>query len=208
MDGAGGTSRWILGRFLLRGLNTQRSCPADASTGCCLIGQPASWSKALWATNPVLTKFEPDKLRLRSFGVRDRARYRVGGSENDGAFLMASLPRQHHCIHEVRVYGRTQVDQISILSSGIAGPAADLQRLGLRLTADISVFSPPVCLHDIDLTNVRVSDALEPKVAEVLRGNGPSLHSVRLLRDQLSPESARTLLLALVTHERLKDLTV
>lgn len=208
--------RWSLER-LLRGLSTERSCSADAFTECWLIDELASWNKALRATRLVLTEFEPSKLCLRSYDDRDEygARYRGGGNENDGAFLMAWLPRQHQCIHEVLVYDRTHFERLSFVSSFIVGPAPNLRRVVLHPryrhepeSGFLEAFGPPQCLRELDLTNVSVSDGLAPKVADVLRGNAPTLHSVKLIGNQLSPESAGTLLLALVACERLKNLTL
>uniref|UniRef100_A0A1E1XDG9 Ran gtpase-activating protein n=1 Tax=Amblyomma aureolatum TaxID=187763 RepID=A0A1E1XDG9_9ACAR len=205
--------RWSLER-LLRGLSTERSCSADSFTDCWLVDQLASWNKALRATRLVLTEFEPGKLCLRSYDDRDDygARYRGGGNENDGAFLLAWLPRHHQCIHEVLVYDRTQFERLSFVSSFIVGPAPNLRRVVLhpryRLEPEsgfLEAFGPPQCLRELDLTNVNVSDGLAPKVADVLRGNAPTLRSVKLVGNQLSPESAGTLLLALVACERLKD---
>lgn len=206
--------RWSLER-LLRGLSTERSCSANAFTGCWLIDQLASWNKALRATRLVLTEFKPGKLRLRSYDDRDEygARYRGGGNENDGAFLMAWLPRQHQCINEVLVYDRAHFERLSFVSSIIVGPAPNLRRVVLhphyRLEPEsgfLEAFGPPQCLRELDLTNVNISDGLAQKVADVLRVNAPTLHSVKLVGNQLSPESAGTLLLALVACERLKNL--
>ncbi|XP_077513897.1 uncharacterized protein LOC144124857 [Amblyomma americanum] len=208
--------RWSLER-LLRGLSTERSCSADAFSDCWLIDQLASWNKALRPTRLVLTEFEPGKLCLRSYDDGDDygARYRGGGNENDGAFLMAWLPRQHQCIHEVLVYDRTHFERLSFVSSFIVGPAPNLRRVVVqpryRLDPEsgfLEAFGPPQCLRELDLTNVNVSDVLAPKVAEVLRGNAPTLRGVILVGNQLSPESAGTLLLALVGCEGLKNLTL
>ncbi|KAK8771199.1 hypothetical protein V5799_025558 [Amblyomma americanum] len=51
-------------------------------------------------------------------------------------------------------------------------------------------------------------DALAPQVADVLRGNGRTLHSVKLIGNHLSRETASTLLLALVLCERLEELAL
>lgn len=209
--------RWSLER-LLRGLSTERACSADAFTECWLIEHIASWNQALRPARLVLTEFEPGKLCLRSYDDRDGfgARYRGGsGNENDGAFLMAWLPRQHFCIHEVRVHDRMHVERLSFVASFIVGPAPNLHRVVLRPryrlepeSGFLEAFGPPQCLRDLDLSNVHVSDSIAPKVAEVLRGNSSTLHSVTLVGNQLSPEAAGTLLLALVACERLRDLSL
>lgn len=209
--------RWSLER-LLRGLSTERACSADAFTECWLIDEIASWNQALRPARLVLTEFEPGKLCLRSYDDRDGfgAMYRGGsGNENDGAFLMAWLPRQHFCIHEVRVHDRTHVERLSFVASFIVGPAPNLHRvvLGPRYRLDpeggvLDAFGPPQCLRDLTLSNVRITDSLAPKVAEVLRGNASTLHTVALVGNHLSPEAACTLLLALVSCERLRELSL
>lgn len=208
--------RWSLER-LLRGLNTERACSADTSTECWLIDDLASWNQALRPARLVLTEFEPGKLCLRSYDDRDDfgARFRNGGNENDGAFLMAWLPRQHLCIHEVRVHDRVHVERLSFVASFIVGPAPNLQRVVVRpryrLEPEcglLDAFGPPQCLRDLELSYVHIGDSLAPKVAEVLRANAASLATVKLVGNQLSPESAATLLLALVACRRLTELSL
>uniref|UniRef100_A0A224Z5Z1 Protein nlrc3 n=1 Tax=Rhipicephalus zambeziensis TaxID=60191 RepID=A0A224Z5Z1_9ACAR len=209
--------RWSLER-LLRGLSTERACSADAFTECWLIEQIALWNQALRPARLVLTEFEPGKLCLRSYDDRDGfgAMYRGGsGNENDGAFLMAWLPRQHFCIREVRVHDRMHVERLSFVASFIVGPAPNLHRVVLRpryrLEPEggfLEAFGPPQCLRDLSLSNVHITDSIAPKVAEVLRANASTLHTVTLVGNQLSPEAACTLLLALVACEQLRVLSL
>lgn len=210
MDCADDPWRWRHGR-LLRGLSTERSCSADMFTECWLIGQPDLQKKTLRVTKLVLTGFEPGKLRVRfcDHGNDYRTRYNDEGDENDIAFLMAWLLRQHHSIREVRG-DRTQFGRVFM--SVIAGPAPNLQRVVLdrryrlqRETGFPQAFGPPPSLRSLDLAKVRVSDALAPRMAEVLTGNGSTLHSVKLLGNQLCSESTRNLLLTLGACEQLED---
>ncbi|KAK8764675.1 hypothetical protein V5799_032716 [Amblyomma americanum] len=217
MDGAGNRYpwRWRL-EHLLGGLRSERSCSADKLKECWLIEDIESWNKALRATRLVLTQFEPGKLCLRSYDDRGDqwARNRGSGNENDGALLIAWLPRQHPCIREVRVFDRAHIDRLSFISSAIVGSANNLQSLVLHASHRplperfLQAFGPPKCLRELDLTNVHISDALAPKVADVVRGNGQTLHSVKLIGNQLSRESAISLLLALFACKRLEELTL
>lgn len=209
--------RWSLER-LLRGLSTERACSADAVTECWLIEQIAAWNRALRPARLVLTEFVPGKLCLRSYDDRDGfgAMHRGGsGNENDGAFLMAWLPRQHFCIQEVRVHDRMHLERLSFVASFIVGPAPNLHRVVMRPryrqepeSAFLEVFGPPQCLRVLSISNIHITDSIAPKVAEVLRANAPTLHTVTLVGNQLSPEAACTLLLALVACEQLRDLSL
>lgn len=209
--------RWSLER-LLRGLSTERACSADAVTECWLIEQIAAWNRALRPARLVLTEFVPGKLCLRSYDDRDGfgAMHRGGsGNENDGAFLMAWLPRQHFCIQEVRVHDRMHLERLSFVASFIVGPAPNLHRVVMRPryrqepeSGFLEVFGPPQCLRVLSISNIHITDSIAPKVAEVLRANAPTLHTVTLVGNQLSPEAACTLLLALVACEQLRDLSL
>lgn len=209
--------RWSLER-LLRGLSTERACSADAVTECWLIEQIAAWNRALRPARLVLTEFVPGKLCLRSYDDRDGfgAMHRGGsGNENDGAFLMAWLPRQHFCIQEVRVHDRMHLERLSFVASFIVGPAPNLHRVVMRPryrqepeSAFLEVFGPPQCLRVLSISNIHITGSIAPKVAEVLRANAPTLHTVTLVGNQLSPEAACTLLLALVACEQLRDLSL
>lgn len=209
--------RWSLER-LLRGLSTERACSADAFTECWLIEQIAAWNRALRPARLVLTEFVPGKLCLRSYDDRDGfgAMHRGGsGNENDGAFLMAWLPRQHFCIQEVRVHDRMHLERLSFVASFIVGPAPNLHRVVMRPryrqepeSAFLEVFGPPQCLRVLSISNIHITGSIAPKVAEVLRANAPTLHTVTLVGNQLSPEAACTLLLALVACEQLRDLSL
>lgn len=209
--------RWSLER-LLRGLSTERACSADAVTECWLIEQIAAWNRALRPARLVLTEFVPGKLCLRSYDDRDGfgAMHRGGsGNENDGAFLMAWLPRQHFCIQEVRVHDRMHLERLSFVASFIVGPAPNLHRVVMRPryrqepeSGFLEVFGPPQCLRVLSISNIHITGSIAPKVAEVLRANAPTLHTVTLVGNQLSPEAACTLLLALVACEQLRDLSL
>ncbi|KAK8765897.1 hypothetical protein V5799_007322 [Amblyomma americanum] len=217
MDGADNHYpwRWRL-EHLLRGLRSERSCSADKLKECWLVEDIASWNKALRATRLVLTQFEPGKLCLRSYDDRGDqwARNRGSGNENDGAFLLAWLPRKHPCIREVRVLDRAHIDRLSFISSVVVGPANKLQSLVLHASHRplperfLEAFGPPKCLRELHLTNVHISDALAPKVADVLKINGQTLHSVKLVGNLLSRESASSLFLALFACKRLEELTL
>ncbi|KAK8761453.1 hypothetical protein V5799_027280 [Amblyomma americanum] len=208
--------RWILGR-LLPGLSTERPCSVNEFPGCWILGQLDSWNRALRPTRLVLTEFEPGRLCLRSYDDRDDYGEGYGGcgNVNDGAFLLAWLPRQHRCILEVRVNDRAHIDRLSFMSSVVIGPAPSLERIVLHPRRELlpssgylQAFGPPQCLRSLDLVNIHVSDALASNVAEVLRGSASTLNSVKFVGNNLSRDSAGILLLALFSCERLKDLTL
>ncbi|XP_077557766.1 uncharacterized protein LOC144173091 [Haemaphysalis longicornis] len=128
---------------------------------------------------------------------------------------MAWLPRQHKCIQEVQVLAPVHVERLSHAASFIVGPAPNLRRLVVRprhsLQSEcrlLDAFGPPQHLRELEVANLRIRESLAAKVAAVLRANATTLVTVKLAGNELSLESATTLLLAVVVCGGLTELSL
>ncbi|XP_077554495.1 uncharacterized protein LOC144169268 [Haemaphysalis longicornis] len=206
--------RWSLVR-LLRGLDANRKCSAGTSSECWLIEDLDLWNRALHAVAVGLKEVEPGKLCLTSYEYNLGPYFSGGGHESDGSFLIAWLPRQHKCIQEVQVLAPVHVERLSHAASFIVGPAPNLRRLVVRPRYGLQpecrlldAFGPPQHLRELEVCNLQIRDSLAAKVAAVLRANAATLATVKLVGNQLSLESAITLLLGVVVCDGLTELSL